>query len=224
MATGAFTTALLAAALLPGAFFQWGFERRAGRFGLGLRDRSLRIASGSAFILAVYATPLYWLHTNYWAQFRDGALPIWMPTVLSVVYLGVPLTGGWCLGWGVRKQRSWAKLLVQDNRIPTAWDHMFSGRPAGWVRCKLKSGTWVAGAYAGESDGVSSYASGYPEKMDLYLSPIVMTHPSTGAFIYDDEDNVCLDAGGLWLQAEQIEMINFIPAEKEAETDAQENE
>lgn len=101
---------------------------------------------------------------------------------------------------------------------------MFSVLSAGWVRCKLKSGTWVAGAYARESDGVSSYASGYPENKDLYLSPIVMTHPSTGAFIYDDEDNVCLDAGGLWLQAEQIEMINFVPVEKEAETDAQENE
>ena len=210
MSTGAFTAALLAAALLPGAVFQWGFERRAGRFGLGLRDRSLRIASGSAFILAVYATPLYWLHTNYWAQFRDGALPIWIPTALSVVYLGLPLAGGWCLGWGVSNGTSWAKFLVRNNRIPTAWDYMFSAGATGWVRCKLKSGVWVAGAYARESNGISSYASGYPEDHELYLSPLVVTNPNTGAFVYDDDQSVCLDVGGLWLQAGDIEMINFI--------------
>ena len=30
-------------ALLPGAFFVWSFERNAGRYGIGLRDRAFRI-------------------------------------------------------------------------------------------------------------------------------------------------------------------------------------
>lgn len=212
-----FTAAALAVALLPGAFFLWGFERRAGRYGIGLRDRSLRVAGGSAFILAIYAAPLYWLYTSHWNQFTAGDLPLWAPTVVSLSYLGLPLLLGWILGIGVERRASWAGRFVPDNRIPTAWDHMFAQEMGGWIRCKLKSGVWVGGAYTSEAGRVTPYASEYPEQHDLYLFPAIKLDALTGSFVYDDHGELVLDAGGVWLHGDDIEIINFVTAEQENE-------
>lgn len=67
--TGLGAATLVLLALLPGALFVWSFERWAGRYGIGLPDRALRFAGGSAVFLSISAGPLYWLHANYWDDF-----------------------------------------------------------------------------------------------------------------------------------------------------------
>ena len=54
--------AVVVLAMLPGALYVWAFERQAGRYGIGLSDRILRFAGGSAVLLAIFAGPLYAVH------------------------------------------------------------------------------------------------------------------------------------------------------------------
>ena len=64
---------------------------------------------------------------------------------------------------------------------------MCSSGPRGWVRLRLKGGTWLGGAFATRADGTRSYAAGYPEQQDLYLVESVEVDPETGSFLLDDE-------------------------------------
>ena len=52
-------TLTLIVLLLPGAMCSWMFERLAGRFGIGLKDRALRFMGVSAVLLAFAAWPQY---------------------------------------------------------------------------------------------------------------------------------------------------------------------
>ena len=64
---------------------------------------------------------------------------------------------------------------------------MCSSGPRGWVRLRLKGGTWLGGAFVTRADGIPSYAAGYPERQDLYLVESVEVDPETGSFLLDDE-------------------------------------
>jgi len=64
---------------------------------------------------------------------------------------------------------------------------MCSSGPRGWVRLRLKGGTWLGGAFATRADGTRSCAAGYPERQDLYLVESVEVDPETGSFLLDDE-------------------------------------
>ncbi len=66
LTAGLGAAALVLVALLPGAMFSWSFERWAGRFGIGLKDRALRFMGLSAVLLPMAAGPLYWVYANYW--------------------------------------------------------------------------------------------------------------------------------------------------------------
>src|SRR3970282_206350 len=59
--------------------------------------------------------------------------------------------------------------------------------PRGWVRLRLKGGTWLGGAVATRADGTRSDAGRYPEQQDLYLVESVEVDPETGSFLLDDE-------------------------------------
>ncbi len=65
---------------------------------------------------------------------------------------------------------------------PRAWDYLFGARPDGWIWLRLKTGTWLAGAYAVKEDGWRSYAAGYPAPQDLFLVEAVEVDPDTGEF------------------------------------------
>lgn len=83
---------------------------------------------------------------------------------MPLAYVAVPAPAGTLVGVAVRRRRRWVWALVGRDPAPRAWDHLFADRPVGWVRLKLKSGTWLAGAFAADGDGRRrSYAAGYPE-------------------------------------------------------------
>ena len=209
MASSLQALTVLVVALLPGAFFVWGLERNAGRFGIGLRDRTLRLVGTSAVFLAVFSWVLYWLYANYWDEFVAGkSLPFWL-LFAPIIYIVLPGALGWFVGIGVRHGASWARILVGSYRAPRAWDHLFEDREPGLIRCRMKSGSWVGGLYSAIGDR-RPYASGYPEIQELYLARSLEIDPEDGTFKYDENDEPIRGAGGLLMRWEEIELMEFI--------------
>ena len=198
-------------ALLPGALYVWAFERQAGRYGIGLSDRVLRFVGGSALFLAIFAMPLYWLYANYGEPLATAQpLPLWLALV-PLAYVAMPLAAGTAIGYGLRTGWAWTRFVTGPDPAPRAWDHLFQYNVDGWIRCRLKSGTWLAGAYA-DANGRRSYAAGYPEAQDLYLAASVSVDGQTGEFLLDDEGLPDLGQGGLLIRWEEVEYLEFIDA------------
>ena len=200
-------TLLLVTLLIPGALFIWGFERIAGRYGIGLKDRALRLMGASAVLLTLFAWPLYSGYTNYWNTFTNQETPPWYFWFFPVLYtvgpgiLGISAGHAWKQDWpGVR-------LLIGKNRAPSAWDHLFQDRTTGGIRCKLKCGTWIAGIFD-EQNGSSPYASGHPDPQELYLPTMIWIDPDTGEILTDDNHPVEFDVGVL-LRGEDIQFLEF---------------
>jgi len=214
VASGLQALTVLVVALLPGAFFVWGLERNAGRYGIGLRDRALRLVGTSAVFLALFASVLYWLYAKYWHSFASGdPLSPWL-VVAPISYVAIPGTLGWAFGRQVRNGTHWARALAGPDRAPRAWDHLFQDRESGLVRCKMKSGSWVGGAYA-EIDNQRPYASGYPEVQELYLTRSLEVDPEDGRFKYDANEQPIQGVGSLLMRWEEIELMEFIHSPKE---------
>lgn len=206
------TAALVLAALVPGALLVWAFERQAGSFGIRLKDRALRLMGASAILLSVSAGLLYWVYINYWDTFAKGELPpLWFWSLPILYTIGPGITGG-LLGYGWKQDWPGVRLLIGRDRAPSAWDHLFQDRPAGAIRCKLKSGTWIAGIYA-EASGSRPYASGYPEPQDLYLPRTVHINRNTGTMITDERGNAVVLNLGILLRWEDIEYLEFMKSE-----------
>jgi len=206
-------TLILIVLLLPGAMCSWMFERLAGRFGIGLKDRALRFMGVSAVLLAFAAWPLYWVYTNYWDAFvRRETLPWWF-WGLPILYIFVPLAAGSLPGLGWKRNWRWARFIVGRDRAPSAWDHLFQDQPTGGIRCKLKSGMWIAGLYAETSEGTRPFASGYPDPQDLYLPAILRIDTESGELVLDANGQAeVLDQGAL-LRWRDIEYLEFVPTE-----------
>jgi len=201
--------AVVVIALLPGALYVWSFERQAGRYGISLSDRVLRFVGGSAIILAFFAVPLYWLYSNYGTAIEAGrALPPWLG-ILPIAYVFVPLVAGTLVGVSIRRDWGWAKWLSAPDPAPRAWDYLFQYNVDGWIRCRLKSGTWLAGAYA-NANGRRSYAAGYPEPQDLYLAATVEVDAESGEFVVGEDGNPTLGSGGMLLRWDELEYLEFI--------------
>lgn len=215
MTAGLGAAALVLVALLPGAMFSWSFERWAGRFGIGLKDRALRFMGLSAVLLSMAAGPLYWVYANYWeALAAREPLPRWF-WGLPILYICAPLVMGSLSGYaclsGYAWKKNWpgARFIIGRDRAPRAWDHLFLDRPAGGIRCRLKSGTWIAGIYA-ETDTDRPFASEYPEQQDLYLPATLGIHPDTGKIITKDGKEPLVRDPGVLVRWEEIEFLEFI--------------
>lgn len=197
--------------LLPGALHVWAFERQAGRYGIGLSDRVLRFVGGSSLLVALLAGPLYALYVRFADVVRLGRpLPWWLAAV-PVVYVSIPLVTGTTLGLAVRRGWNGIRWLTGPDLAPRAWDHLFQYDIDGWVRCRMRSGTWLGGAFA-EANGTRSYAAGYPEAQDLYLAATVEVDPETGEFIVGDDGLPTLQASGLLVRWEEVEYLEFTNA------------
>ena len=209
MASSVQALTVLAVALLPGALFVWGFERNAGRYGIVLKDRALRLVGTSAVFLALFASILYWLYARYWDSFVVGEpLPVWL-LIVPIAYVAIPGTLGWTFGRQVRHGARWAQIVAGVDRAPRAWDHLFQNRVPGLIRCRMKPGSWVGGMFA-EVEGTRPYASGYPENQDLYLTCSLQIDPEDGSFILDGNNRLIRGSGGLLMRWEEIEMMEFI--------------
>ena len=204
--------AALIVALLPGALYTWSFERLVGRWGVGLSDRLLRFVGVSALFHAACSPLTYWLWSEFW---RTGRVPGGEPVPLllwlvPVLYVLVPVAIGTAVAIGHGKEAEWAKIFTGSDPAPRAWDYLFQGHPDGWVRCRMKTGVWIGGAFA-DSGGRRSYVAGYPEPADLYLAQAVDVDPDTGEFMLFDGDP-SLRQSGLLLRWDDVEYLEFIDA------------
>lgn len=204
--------AVLVGALLPGALYLWSFERLAGRWGATLTDRLLRFVGGSAILHALFAPATYWFWSTWWPHVSAGhRLPWWLWAV-AVGYVAVPVVCGMLVGHGTRNGWRWVGLITGPDPAPRAWDYLFQGERDGWVRLKLKSGTWIAGGYATSSSGLRSYSAGYPEPQDLYLATTAAVDPETGEFVLDESGQAQLQDGGVLVRWDEVEYLEFTDA------------
>lgn len=212
MPTSFQAVAVLVVALVPGALYVWSFERRAGRWGIGLSDRIFRFIGVSAIFHTLLAPATYWFWSTQWSRLRDQDGPSWWLWAVAVGYVALPLLVGSWVGYATRKGSRWALFFTGPDPAPRAWDYLFQGNRDGWIRLKLKSGTWVAGAYATSVGGLRSYAAGYPEDQDFFLATTVSVDPDTGAFLFDEKNEVVLQEGGLLVRWDEVEYLQFIDA------------
>ena len=203
----------LLVALLPGALYIWGFEREAGRWGISAADRVLRFIGASALLHAT-AIPVTW--TLWTSQVRSGRLASGRTSALllwasALLYVAIPATFGSLAGIGVRRQWRWVRILVGRHPAPRAWDHLFASERPGWIRMRMKSGAWLGGAYANIGP-ISSYAAGYPDAQDVYLSALADLDPVTGEFKIEGGRPVTRTSG-LLVRWDEIEYLEFSPVE-----------
>jgi hypothetical protein len=207
--------AVVLVALLPGALYVWTFERIVGRWGIGFSDRLFRFLGISIVFHAFCAPVTYVIWHDYLrrgAQPAGHELPLWLWPI-AMAYVLVPAGIGTTVGIAYRAGHRWARLLT-GSAAPTAWDAVFGSDPAGWVLIRLKSGTWVGGAYA---DG--SYSAGFPHPADLFLSEEYHVNQETGDFIRDADGGPLPLSYGLLVRWDEIEYLEFAPEGVDGEDD-----
>lgn len=163
--------------IAPGLFFEKGVERCLTYWRTNLRDRLIRFLMWSVVLQVALSPASYALWR--WHEERRGADPGWGLFIITALVgilclIVLPFAAGWFLGERASADPD-ARLVrwfLGRDLAPRAWDHYFRSRytPA-WVRVRLTSGEWIAGAWR--------YASSYPETEDVALD-LVACDPNTG--------------------------------------------
>lgn len=206
--------AVFVIALLPGAVYVWSFERQVGSWGVGLSDRALRFIGVSAVFQALVAPVTLWLWKTYWATGRlaGGDVPLLLWFVL-LAYVGLPFLSGSSVGRGTRNRAGWAQAFTGPAPAPRAWDDLFSTRPDGWMRLRMKSGVWIGGAFTNDQrSGLRSYAAGYPDEQDLYLAIAAEVDPTSGEFEVDADGETVTRESGILVRWGEVEYLEFLEA------------
>ena len=206
--------AVLLIALLPGALYIWGFEQVVGNWGISLTDRLVRFVGVSAIIQVVWAPVMasVWRELFVSGDVARGELPLWAWPV-AIVYVALPLILGTWVGRGTRHRARWSRMFTGPSPAPRAWDHLFASQPDGWIRLRLKEGTWLGGAYSQpEGDELGSYAAGYPDPQDLYLWRLAEVDPESGAFQFDETGQIRMTSGGILIRWDEVQYLEFIDA------------
>lgn len=201
----ALVVALLA--VLPGATYTFAYERHAGAYGAHLSDRLVRFLVVSGIFHAALAGPEFALQKKLLADSADPA-SWWQIETIAVVYVALPFVAGSTLGWATQKDKRWARAVVGSSRYPRAWDHLWSQGGRMIVRVKLRSGEHLAGLFEPSANGINSYASGYGEEADLYLSRQLRVDAKSGEFDVDAQGSPVPyePETGLFLRAEDVEL------------------
>jgi hypothetical protein len=200
-------------ALLPGASYTYAYERIVGPYGVSFTDRLVRFLAASAIFQAVLIGPELLAYRSYvlTGRLAHGQVNAVALELAALGYVLLPTAVGLLMGRGQNGGIAWVQALVGSAPDPRAWDFLWRARRTGIVRLKLKSGTWLAGIYATTNGGFRSYAAGYPEDGDLYLSLQVQVDPDDGAYVRDDEDQpVPVPSGsGLLVRWAEVEYLDF---------------
>lgn len=174
---------LIVLAVLPGLTYVLSFERQAGRYGVTLADRVLRLIFVSAVFHVVVGWFEYWVYRSVLAGYQEisaGQFAVlWLGVIFIVI---VPAAAGTLIGSLYRTRRTrdsllWIRRWLSQEReekildfllgqepAPRAWDDYFSSHPASYLRIGTKDGTLLAGRFANRS-----YAAGFPQDPDLLL-------------------------------------------------------
>ncbi len=200
-------------ALLPGASYTYAYERVVGGFGVSFSDRLVRFLAASAIFQALFSGPLLLLYRNYLTSGRLGRGQVnagWLE-LAALAYVLLPTAVGSFIGYGQNEKWRWVQVLVGDAPEPRAWDFLWRPGVTGVVRLKTKSGAWLAGMYGTTSGGRRSYAAGYPEEGDLYLSLQLQVDVANGAFVRDTEGRPLPVEGrsGLLVRWAEVEYLEF---------------
>jgi hypothetical protein len=205
--------AVVVAALLPGALYVWAFERVVGRWGVGFSDRFLRFVGVSAAFHALAAPATYKIWFDYVRPDADeGAnhLPAWL-WLVALAYVGLPTLTGYLIGWRYNEGGLLVRTVVGGTAAPTAWDYVFSNRPAAHILMRLSSGSWIGGEYA-----AGSYAGGHPEPADLYLSVEAVVDQDQGDFVRGPNGKPVPNGYGVlvkWADVEYLEIAQIAEPE-----------
>lgn len=162
--------AVLIVGVLPGSMYTWAFERQAGAYGSTLADRALRFVAISVILHLALGWGEYWLFREAFSNDRFWAgefAAAWGAVCLLVAIPAV--FGGWVGSAYANRATSKVpkvilRLLIGPTPAPSAWDNIFSERPAVHLRIETVGGETLAGVFADKS-----YAGGFPHQSDLYL-------------------------------------------------------
>jgi hypothetical protein len=209
------TLVLTALAILPGALYTWSFEQRVGLWGATAADRAQRFLGASAFFLALELPLLYYLVyrtvivTGDISHGRDVQWWVWLA---PVAYVLLPVAFGNFVGQAARARRPWTRILTGPTPAPRAWDHLFAKDDLyGFIRLRLKDGPWILGSWGhAQKLGLDSYASGYPEIQDLFISDIVESDDE-GQFVVDEGGEAVHTGRSLLLRWDEVAYAEFIP-------------
>jgi hypothetical protein len=199
-------------AVLPGALYVWAFEQQAGRWGSTTSDRLQRFFGASAIFLVV---ALPFLYQAYRTVIRPGhltngaALPWWY-WLGPAIFVAVPVVSGRVVGRATLRRSRWSRFITGPSPAPRAWDHLFARTEAdGWLILRLKSGQWMGGLWGtSETSSLTSYAAGYPEQQDLFISDLA--EMEDGAFLVDEQGRPSLTGVGLLVRWDEVEYAKFI--------------
>lgn len=207
-ATVARTAAVTFVLLVPGAAAAAGFEWHAVRYSRRRKDWVLRLLLFSGMWLAAGFWLWNWLAGNYWDDLIAREPVPWYVYTVPAGFVAVPYVLGRALGWLAARQPHRMRTLLGVNRAPTAWDHLFGSRKAGFIRCRLVSGRWVGGLY-GAAAPIQSYAATEDDRWDLYIATEVL-FDDAGIPKRDDEGRLLLSRSGILLDSQQIESLQFM--------------
>ncbi|WP_420623311.1 DUF6338 family protein [Candidatus Poriferisodalis sp.] len=189
--------------LVPGAAAASGFEWHSVRYGRRGRDWVLRLLLFSGLWLGAGFALWRWLAAEYWDELIGREPVPWWLNVVPVTFVVVPYGIGWMLGWLTVRHPSRMRKVLGGNREPTAWDHVFETRQAGFVRCRLRNGRWVGGLYVKHAP-VTSWAATDEADRDLYLARAILFNQDDGSPVL--HDGVPFETqGGILLQRSDIE-------------------
>lgn len=204
---------MLAIALLPGALYTWSFERLVGAWGVSFSDRLFRFVGVSSVFQALFAPVTYRLWNDFVRSGElvagEAPLALWLA---PLAYVAIPIIAGTLVGLGTRRRADWARVFTGPAPAPRAWDQLFFGQPDGWIRLRLKSGSWLGGGYGQGRTGLRSYAAGYPEDPDLLIAEAAEINPETGEFVFDEAGRPLLKGSALLVRWDEVEYLEFLDA------------
>lgn len=204
---------VLLLALLPGAMYTWAYEREVGGWGTNLSDRLLRFVGVSVIFQALISPVTYWLYSKFVRGAPPGGsrLPIWLWPIV-VLYVAIPLGAGLYTARAYHSNSRLSRFLLGRAPAPRSWDHLFSSPTlVGLVRLRLKSDEWLIGAYAKSNiSSLRSYAAGYPNEQDLFLSETLVCDPKTGAATIGSDGLPIQRGAGVLIRWDEVSYLEFI--------------
>ncbi|MGP0101018.1 MAG: DUF6338 family protein [Solirubrobacteraceae bacterium] len=212
------------ALVLPGFIIadlaETGRARRAARsdWELVLRALIYAIVLQGAILLTGWTTRL--INTaGLLKHVPPGQTPTWeahggaIALYVSVVILVIPTLVGLTLGWILRRAErrggslTWVHYALGGRDAREAWDYIFQRFGRGFVLIHLKPGDENRYPFLVGKFGRTSWAGQTPcESRDVYFEEVWPSSPDgtiTEEFI---------NPRGMWLNAEQIDALFFIPS------------